>query len=335
LEAWRHIVEPYHIIILQDGDPDVAITVPAWCDYELHNHNSILEALGEDAWIISHRDSALRSYGFLVSQKKYVFTLDDDTLPSPFYPNPIEAHMRNLLTNSTPFYFNTLYDPFREGSDFVRGYPFSLRAGVRTVLSHGLWLSTPDYDAPTQLLKASERNAHVVDAAVTVPRGILYPMCGMNLAFDREIAGVLLLFGLMGDGQPWARYDDMIAGWASKVCIDKLSLGVKTGIPYTNHVKASDPFVNLQKEYMGILWQEDIVRFFDQVQLSHAAAASPAACYRELANHWEAALGHLNPYFPRFAQAMRLWIKYWEKRQRGKLALTPARAGAPDRLPMT
>ena len=33
----------------------------------------------------------------------------------------------------------------------VRGYPFSLREGVPTVISHGLWLNIPDYDAPTQV----------------------------------------------------------------------------------------------------------------------------------------------------------------------------------------
>ena len=42
-------------------------------------------------------------------------------------------------------------------------------------------------------------------------------MCGMNLAFDRELIGPAMYFGLMGDGQPLGRYDDMWAGWCSKV----------------------------------------------------------------------------------------------------------------------
>ena len=33
----------------------------------------------------------------------------------------------------------------------MRGYPFSLREGVPTAISHGLWLNIPDYDAPTQV----------------------------------------------------------------------------------------------------------------------------------------------------------------------------------------
>jgi reversibly glycosylated polypeptide/UDP-arabinopyranose mutase len=42
-------------------------------------------------------------------------------------------------------------------------------------------------------------------------------MCGMNLAFDRELIGPAMYFGLMGDGQPIGRYDDMWAGWCTKV----------------------------------------------------------------------------------------------------------------------
>lgn len=51
--------------------------------------------------------------------------------------NVLEQHIRNLLTPSTPFFFNTLYDPYAPGSDFVRGYPFSMREGVPTAVSHG------------------------------------------------------------------------------------------------------------------------------------------------------------------------------------------------------
>ena len=44
-------------------------------------------------------------------------------------------------------------------------------------------------------------------------------MCGMNLAFDRTLIGPAMYFGLMGQGQPIGRYDDMWAGWCSKVSV--------------------------------------------------------------------------------------------------------------------
>ena len=71
--------------------------------------------------------------------------------------NALQQHIENLLTPSTLF-FNTLYDPYRKGADFVRGYPFSLHEGVPIAVSHGLWLNILDYDAPTQLIKPRERN---------------------------------------------------------------------------------------------------------------------------------------------------------------------------------
>lgn len=42
-------------------------------------------------------------------------------------------------------------------------------------------------------------------------------MCGMNLAFNRELIGPAMYFGLMGEGYPIGRYDDMWAGWCVKV----------------------------------------------------------------------------------------------------------------------
>ena len=58
-----------------------------------------------------------------------------------------------------------------------------------------------------------------VDAVMTIPKGTLFPLCGMNLAFNRELIGPAMYFGLMGDGQPIGRYDDMWAGWCAKVYI--------------------------------------------------------------------------------------------------------------------
>lgn len=72
---------------------------------------------------------------------KYVYTIDDDCFvaknPTGEDINALEQHIRNLLTPSTPYFFNTLYDPYAPGADFVRGYPFSLREGVPTAVSHG------------------------------------------------------------------------------------------------------------------------------------------------------------------------------------------------------
>ena len=109
-----------------------------------------------------------------VSKKRYIYTIDDDcfvaTKPSGERIDALQQHIKNLLAPSTPHFFNTLYDPYTEGADFVRGYPFSMREGVPTAVSHGLWLNIPDYDAPTQLVKPLERNTRYVDAVLTIPK---------------------------------------------------------------------------------------------------------------------------------------------------------------------
>ncbi|KAB5561020.1 hypothetical protein DKX38_005977 [Salix brachista] len=350
LEMWRPFFEPYHLIIVQDGDPSKVIKVPEGFDYELYNRNDINRILGPKASCISFKDSACRCFGYMVSKKKYIFTIDDDCFifmlccvfrdgfdllcdlgfldfgsvcvicadksvakdPSGKAINALEQHIKNILSPSTPFFFNTLYDPYRDGADFVRGYPFSLREGAPTAVSHGLWLNIPDYDAPTQLVKPLERNTRYVDAVLTIPKGTLFPMCGMNLCFDRDLIGPAMYFGLMGDGQPIGRYDDMWAGWCTKVICDHLGLGVKTGLPYIYHSKASNPFVNLKKEYKGIFWQEEIIPFFQAATLSKDCT-SVQKCYIELSKQVKEKLGKVDPYFDKLADAMVTWIEAWDE----------------------
>ena len=239
--------------------------------------------------------------------------------------NPIAVHLQNLLAPANPYFFNTLYDPFSANSDFVRGYPYSLRKGVQTAISHGLWLSTPDYDAPTQLLKPEERNTNYVDMTMTIPFKTLYPMCSMNVAFSRDLIGPAFMQGLMGEGQPWARYDDMFAGWASKVIADHLGVGVKSGKPYIYHNKLSNPFVNLKKEYMGLTWQEDIIRFFANEVVFSPAATTPLKAYVELAHQIRSKFADTNPYFDRMAESMIVWTKIWSQVDNGELKPTPSR----------
>ena len=316
LEQWRPFFEKHKLIIVQDGDPSRKVEIPPGFNYELYNRNDIERILGAKAECISFKDSACRCFGFLVSKAKYVYTIDDDCFvaedPKGDKINALQQHLKNISTPSTPFFFNTLYDPFTPGSDFVRGYPFSLREGVETVVSHGLWLNIPDYDAPTQLVKPAERNTRYVDAVMTVPKGTLFPMCGMNLTFNREVIGPAMYFGLMGHGQPLGRYDDMWAGWCTKVICDHLSLGIKTGLPYIWHSKASNPFTNLKKEYKGIFWQEEMIPFFQSVRLSEKCV-TVCDCYLELAQKVGEELAELDPYFAKLSKAMVTWIECWKQ----------------------
>lgn len=285
---------------------------------EVYTRNDVKKVLGPRASCISSKDSACRCFGWLISRKKYIFTLTDECYPVKGFPadglevNPLDKHGQNLLSPATPFHFNTLYDPFEHATDFVRGYPFSLREGVQTAISHGLWLNLPDYDAPTQLVKPTERNLRYVDCVQTVPKGVLYPMSGLNLAFNRVLIGPALYFPPIGDGQLLGFHDDMWAGWCSKVICDHLGLGVKNGLPYVWRVKSSgsNAFASLRKEYKGIFWQEEIVPFFQSLQLSNESV-TVEQCYTELAKHVKEKLGKSDPTLSKLADAMVMWIEAW------------------------
>jgi len=88
LEMWRPFLQPYHLIIVQDGDPAKVIKVPDGFDYELYNRNDVNRVLGPKASCISFKDSACRCFGFLVSKKKYIFTIDDDCFVSVCFVFP-------------------------------------------------------------------------------------------------------------------------------------------------------------------------------------------------------------------------------------------------------
>ena len=73
-----------------------------------------------------------------------------------------------------------------------------------------------------------------------------------------------------------------------QVICDHLGMGVKTGKPYIWHSKASNPFVNLKKEFKGIFWQEDIIPFFQAARPVPRTATSVEACYLELSRAGQA-----------------------------------------------
>lgn len=60
LPCRRPFFEPYHLIVIQDGDPARTVGVPPGFDYELYNRNDIERILGDKAWCISFKDSACR-----------------------------------------------------------------------------------------------------------------------------------------------------------------------------------------------------------------------------------------------------------------------------------
>lgn len=87
---------------------------------------------------------------------------------------------------------------------------------------------------------------------------------------------------------------------------------MKTGLPYIWHSKASNPFVNLKKEYNGIYWQEEIIPFFQNVVIPKECT-TVQKCYLELAKQVKSKLTKVDPYFDKLADAMVTWIDAWDE----------------------
>lgn len=317
MNEWRPIFSRFHLIIVKDPDLKEELRIPEGFNIDVYSKSHIDRVVGSSSSIVFSGYSC-RYFGFLVSRKKYIVSIDDDCIPAKdskgFLIDAVAQHLANLATPATPFFFNTLYDPYREGADFVRGYPFSLRSGVTCALSCGLWLNLADLDAPTQALKPAQRNSRYVDAVMTIPSRAMMPISGINIAFDREAVGPALLpaLKLAGEGNlRWETMEDIWSGMCVKVVCDHLGLGVKSGLPYVWRKDRGSAIQSLKKEWEGVKLTEEIVPFFQQVRLPQTAATTED-CILEMATTVKQQLGPSDPVFTRAAEAMVEWVKLWK-----------------------
>lgn len=79
---WRPFFQKYHLIVIQDGDPNRTVQVPDGFDYELYTRRDIERILGKKAWCISFKDSACRCFGYLVRQNVVLFILVQQSMNS-------------------------------------------------------------------------------------------------------------------------------------------------------------------------------------------------------------------------------------------------------------
>ncbi|CAA2992581.1 probable UDP-arabinopyranose mutase 5 isoform X1 [Olea europaea subsp. europaea] len=319
MEEWRPVFSQFNLIIVQDPDLKGKLKIPAGFNFDLYTKSDIDGFLGSLSNAISFSGYCCRYFGYLMSQKKYIIAIDDDCIPAKDsagnFVDAVAQHIINLSTPATPFFFNTLYDPFCEGADFVRGYPFSLRSGVDCGLSCGLWLNLADLDAPTQALKPELRNNRYVDAVLTVPARTMMPVSGINIGFNRELVGPALVpaFRLAKEGNlRWETVEDIWTGMCVKVVCDHLRLGVKSGLPYVWRKERGNAIESLKKEWEGVKLMEDVIPFFQSLRLS-TSAGTAEDCVSEIAATVKEQLAPANPVFARAAESMVEWVTLWKR----------------------
>lgn len=233
LEGWSALFAKHQaeVVIVQDGDSPLV------------NGKSVRQVMGDSTDLIFNRNDGVRNLGFayvarFLPQVDVILTLDDDTQP---LNDPIQAHLDALDKRFPLSWMST-------ASDYVRGIPYGVRNEAECVVSHGVWQGVMDWDAPTQLVKG---NRQLTFYQGTIPRGVYFPFCGMNVAFKRKMLPYMY-YAPMGHRAGLDRFADIWLGVNLKRVCDENDWAIATGYSTVRHERASNVFKNLQKEARGL-----------------------------------------------------------------------------------
>lgn len=244
VDAWTATFERYGVRLATVWDGDVPQV----------NGATARDLLGDDADLIYHRSDVCRNLGFVYVARylpdvTHVLTLDDDVSP---HGDTIGDHLRALDQQVPLSWLSSSPDAY------TRGFPYGVRDEAPAMVSHGVWYGNADWDAQTQLANGNAPLKTFYRGPV--PRGVLFPFCGMNVMVRREVLPHMY-FAPMGpraslDGQVWDRFGDIWMGVCLKRQLDACGWAMVSGESAVEHLRASDVQANLRKEATGLAWNE-------------------------------------------------------------------------------
>jgi reversibly glycosylated polypeptide / UDP-arabinopyranose mutase len=237
--AWASLIEKHNarLIIVLDGETPKVMGF------------SSVEILEKYNDVIYNFNDGVRNLGFafaasLIPNVEYIISLDDDVEP---IGDPIQDHIDALNMKVPLSWMST-------ASEYTRGFPYGVRNEAPVMLSHGVWEGVPDWDAPTQLTRNSNKPLRFYQGVI--PKGVMFPLCAMNFAFRRE-ALPYVYQAPMGPKVGLDRFADIWGGIEMKKDFDKLGWGVVSGFSTVYHKRASNVYTNLQKEAKGLYLNEN------------------------------------------------------------------------------
>ncbi len=199
----------------------------------------------------------IRSWGFLEAFKagsEFTLSLDDDVEPM----NDLFAAYERGFSRQYPLSEYLSVGGLTISKLEMRGFPYEGR-GKEVAVQYGGWNGFPDLDATTQLLNPSPDSGFCV-GILPVPKNVPATCCAMNFAFRTEYTPIMFQLPLY-EGL-YNRFGDIWSGLIQKRVLDWLDkVMLINGGAQVHHARASDPFVNLQKEAPGlphneVLWNE-------------------------------------------------------------------------------
>lgn len=282
-----------------------------WTNIKIVPHDYINRTLGKNSWIIPRNDSAIRSFGYWLAWKaghSKIFTLDNDCSPAIIYKSNtdywVEDHLEilNKKVSNKWHYTGTSIHPR------TRGLPYDAfeQTLEPVMLSHGVWELNPDIDS-IQSFTSEWQPLSFFFEETAVPKNHYFPMCGMNLAWNKEITP-LLYFGLQGPKYPYSRFDDIWAGLFAKKILDHLGMRVITGGACVRHERQSNKYENLIKEAPGIKVNEELWKRIDAVKIPETHK-TPVTAYKYLITHVNFKGLPNQEYWKELVKATLLWLE--------------------------
>lgn len=248
MEAWNPLFEKHNVEVISvwDGEkPELEYRGKRYTPDEI---------MGKYKGCLTNFNAGMRNLGFAYIAKylpniEYIITLDDDVRP---LGDTIKDHIRALKQSVPVSWMST-------ASEYMRGFPYGVRDEAEVVMSHGVWVGVPDFDAPTQLVMGSHRKVGFYQGPI--PKGTLFPVCSMNLAFKRKLLPWIFQAPKV-PAMNIARVDDIWAGIVAKRAIDKEGWAAVSGLAAVHHERESNVFKNLQAEAVAMelnetYWQGD------------------------------------------------------------------------------
>jgi hypothetical protein len=276
-------------IVVDDSEGSVKIDHPQFRVYHWGDRRRMLGALDVG---IPRRNGACRDFGFYVAWKEsdddeIILALDDDCLVyHPDFADRVESVLstqpRSVVTceglhlNVLDLYTDVPHDLY------PRGFPYSARAAyagssaketvARPVkFSVGLWKEVFDVNAIDKLQSPGwcHPDAELRHDSVIIAPGKLVSVCGMNMAFRREVLPAVYQLPMAVNVAPgWVvdRYGDIWGGFILKTLMDLRGDAMAAGGPMIRHLK--------EGSFQRNIWQEHICHLVNDefVNLLQAAA---------------------------------------------------------------
>ena len=115
---------------------------------------------------------------------------------------------------------------------------------------------------------------------------------------------------MIGEGQPFRRFDDIASGVIAKHIADHLGWSISVGEPFIFLSRASDPFINLEKEAPGVRWHEGFWKRIDAIRLTEATAVG---CMKEVGEVLKGdTASEYAEYHRKLGTAMQVWAGMFE-----------------------